>query len=84
MADNKMKDDDRQRNMGNREDQDFGQQAPGRSGQSDKQGGGQQRGGQQGGQFGGQKESGNLDDDEDMDTGNSGSTGGQNRGGQNR
>lgn len=78
MADNRMQDDDRQRNMGNREDQDFGQQAPGRSGQGQ---GGQQGGSKQGGQIGGEKGAGNLDDDEDMDTG---SSGGHNRGGQNR
>ena len=70
MADDRMKDDDRQRNMGNKEDQDFGRQAPGRSDQP--------------GQQGGQKGSGKLDDDEDIDTGGSGRTGGQNRGGQDR
>jgi hypothetical protein len=74
MADDRMKNDDRQRNMGNKEDQDFGRQAPGRSGQS----------GQQGGQSSGQQGSGNLNEDDDMDTGGAGKTGGQNRGGQNR
>jgi hypothetical protein len=49
MADDRMKNDDAQKNMG--------QQSPGRSGQSGQQGG-QQAGGQQGGQ------KHNLDDDE--------------------
>ena len=66
MADDRMKNDDAQRNMGTKGNQDFGQQSPGRSGQS--------------GQQGGQKGAG-LEDDEDFDTGKSG---GQNRGGQNR
>jgi single-strand DNA-binding protein len=89
MADDRMKNDDLQRNMGGAGDKDQknygGQQSPGRSGQS--HGGGQQAGqhggGQQsGGQFGGQKGTRNMDaDDEDFDTGKSGS---QNRGGQNR
>ena len=74
MADDRMKNDDRQRNMGSKEDQDFGRQSPGRSGESGQQG--QHAGSQQG-----QKGSRNLDDDEDIDTGKSG---GQNRGGQNR
>ena len=30
MADDRMKNDDRQRNMGTKDDQDFGQQSPGR------------------------------------------------------
>ena len=72
MADDRMKNDDVQRNMGTKDDQDFGRQTPGRSGQ----------GGQQGGQFGGQKGARNLDDDEEFETGNKSS--GQNRGGQNR
>jgi len=76
MADDKMKHDDAQRNMGTKGNQDFGQQSPGRSGQSGQQGG-QHAGGQQGGQKGAQ----NLEDDEEFDTGKSG---GQNRGGQNR
>jgi single-strand DNA-binding protein len=90
MADDRMKKDDLQRNMGGAGDKDQknyggGQQSPGRSGQS--QGGGQQAGqhggGQQsGGQFGGQKGMRNVDDDEE-DSG-AGSAGSKNRGGQNR
>ena len=80
MADDRMKHDDAQRNMGNKDDQDFARQSPGRGGQTGQQRG-QQTGGQQGGQFGGQKEGRNLEDDEDLDTGKSS---GQNRGGQNR
>jgi len=81
MADDRMKHDDAQRNMGNKDDQDIGRQSPGRSGQ------GQQAGGQQGGQFGGgQKGQGqgarDLDDEEEFGTGKTG--GQQNRGGQNR
>ena len=90
MADDRMKKDDVQRNMGTKDEQDFGRQSPGRSGQAGQQGGqhsggqqGGQHGGQQGGQFGGgQKGARNMDDDEDFDTGKS--SGGQNRGGQNR
>ena len=84
MADDRMKNDDVQRNMGTKDDQDFGRQSPGRSGQGGQQGqqGGQHAGAQQGGQHGGQKGMGNLDDDEEFDTGKS--SGGQNRGGQNR
>ena len=80
MADDRMKHDDAQRNMGTKGNQDFGQQSPGRSGQGGQQGG-QQTGGQQGGQFGGQKGERDLEDDEEF---GSGKTGGQNRGGQNR
>ena len=80
MADDRMKHDDVQRNMGTKDDQEFGRQSPGRSGQSGQQGG-QQAGGQQGGQQGGQKGARNLDDDEEFGTGGSSS---QNRGGQNR
>jgi len=80
MADDRMKHDDAKRNMGTKDDQEFGRQSPGRSGQGGQQGG-QQSGGQQGGQFGGQKEPRDLEDDEEFDTGKSG---GQNRGGQNR
>jgi hypothetical protein len=80
MADDRMKKDDAQRNMGTKDDQDMGRQSPGRSGQGGQQGG-QQTGGQQGGQFGGQKGGRDLDDDEEF---GSGKTGGQNRGGQNR
>ena len=80
MADDRMKHDDAQRNMGTKDDQEFGRQSPGRSGQGGQQGG-QQAPGQQGGQFGGQKGAKDLDDEEEFDTGKSG---GQNRGGQNR
>lgn len=92
MADDRMKKDD-QRNMGagNREDEGFGQQSPGRSGQSQGgYGGGQQSGqqpgkhGQAGGQFSGQKGSQNMEDDDEFATGGQGQSGGQNRGGQNR
>jgi len=81
MADDRMKNDDLQRKMGTKDDQDFGLQSPGRSGQSGQHGG-QHAGGQQGGQKG----SRNLDDDEDIDVGSAGGkTSGQNRGGgQNR
>ena len=85
MANDRMKNDDAQRNMGagGREDKEFGQQSPGRTGQSGATGG-QQAGqhGQSGSQFGGQKE--NMEDDDDFATGGTGQTGGQNRGGQNR
>ena len=73
MADDRMKKDDQQRNMGTgREDQDFGKQAPAR-------GEGGQQPGQQGQQ--GQKGARNLEDDDEFATGQ---PGGQNRGGQNR
>lgn len=80
MADDKMKKDDARRDMGTKDDQDFARQSPGRGGQVGQQGD-QQSGGQQGGQFGGQKGARNLDDVEEFDTGRSG---GQNRGEQNR
>jgi len=83
MAD-RMKNDDLQRNMGaggREKDQNFGQQSPGRTGQT----GGKQAGqhGQSGGQFGGQKGTHNMEDDHDFATGGQGQTSGQNRGGQN-
>ena len=90
MADDRMKNDEQQKNMGagGRQDQNVGQQSPGRGGQGDQQGQqGQQAGqqqGQQGGQFGGQKGSRNMEDDDEFATGGQGQTGGQNRGGQNR
>jgi len=71
MADDRMKHDDAQRNMGTKDEKDWDRQAPGRSGQP----------GQQGGQQSGQKGGRDLDDEEEFDTGKSG---GQNRGGQNR
>ena len=77
MADDRMKHDDAKRNMGTKDDQDFGRQSPGRSGQ-----GGQQGGQQAGGQQGGQKGARDLDDEEEFGTGKTG--GQQNRGGQNR
>jgi hypothetical protein len=86
MADDRMKHDDQQRNMGagGRDDQNIGQQSPGRTGQGEV--GGQQPGkhGQPGGQFSGQKKSQNMEDDDEFATGGQGQTGGQNRGGQNR
>ena len=87
MADDRMKNDDLQRNMGTsgKEGQDFGQQTPGRKG-GGHEGGGQQAGGQKGGYGGGQQtEPRNFDDDdEEFGGGSMGKTGGQNRGGQNR
>ena len=79
MADDRMKHDDAQRNMGTKGDQDFGRQSPGRSGQAGQQGG-QHAGGQQG-QAGSKQGGQNLDDEEEFGTGQSS---GQNRGGQNR
>ena len=84
MADDRMKNDDLQKNMGAGEkDKNFGQQSPGRSGQGAQQAGQHSGGGQQsGGQFGGQKGTRNMDeDDEDLGAGSAGS---QNRGSQNR
>jgi len=86
MADDRMKNDDLQRNMGGTgagEGQDFGKQTPGRSGQAGQHTGGQQGAGKQGGgQYGsGQK---GMEDDEDLGTNAPGKGGGQNRGGQNR
>jgi hypothetical protein len=86
MADDKMKNDDLQRNMGaGQKDKNIGQQSPGHSGQTGQQAG-QHAGGQQsGGQFGGQKATRNVDDDEDdIGAGRPGQSGSQNRGGQNR
>jgi len=77
MADDRMKKDDEQRYMGGtKDDQDFARQSPGRGGQMGHEGG-QRAPGQQSGQKGAR----NLDDDEDLDTGKSG---GQKRGGQDR
>jgi len=86
MADDRMKNDDLQRNMGaGDKDQSIGQQSPGRTGQGGGQQAGQQAGGQKsGGQFGGQKGTQNIDDEEDFGAGKTGQSGGQNRGGQNR
>jgi hypothetical protein len=86
MADDRMKNDDLQKNMGGAKDQEYGQgqQSPGRTGQGGEQGG-QQAGGyggsQQKGNFGqGQNES-DMEDD-DLGAGNA-QKGGQGRG-QNR
>ena len=88
MADDRMKNDDRQRNMGGAghdEGQNLGQQSPGRSGQG-QQGGQQHTGGYGGSQqeknFGGQNEH-DMEDD-DLGAGNAQKGGGQGRGGQNR
>ena len=81
MADDRMKNDDRQRNMGTggRDDQERGQgqQTPGRNPQ-----GGQQTPGQQGQQGGQRNKPMNEDDDENEFSGGSGQRG-QSRGGQN-
>ena len=76
MADDRMKQDDQQRNMAGDQDKGFGKQAPGRGGQ---------QGGQQPGQQG-QKGSQGMEDDDESATGGQGQgkTGGQDRGGQKR
>lgn len=91
MADDRMKNDDLQKNMGaGDKGQNYGgQQSPGRAGQGGPGGeqAGQHAGGQKnaGGQFGGQKGTQKMEDDEeDFGAGRTGQTGGQNRGGQNR
>lgn len=79
MADDRMKNDDRQRNMGGADkDKNLGQQSPGRAGHGEQAG--QHAGGQQSG--GGQKGTRNMEDDED-DFG-AGKVGTQNRGDQKR
>ena len=90
MADDRMKNDDLQKNMGTsgKEGQNFGQQTPGRQGggqQSGQQHVGGQKGATQGG-YGGsqQKEPGKMEDDEEFGGGTAGQAGGQHRGGQNR
>ncbi|HEX5883642.1 MAG TPA: hypothetical protein VFY67_03775 [Pyrinomonadaceae bacterium] len=94
MADDRMKNDDLQRNMGTsgKEGQNFGQQTPGRQGDQDigHEGGGHgkhvggQKGATQGG-YGGSQEPRTQDDDE-FGGGTMGQSGGQrqNRGGQNQ
>lgn len=88
MADDRMKNDDLQRNMGGgARDQDYGQQSksPGRTGQSDQQGG-QHAGGHGGSQQKANYGSGQNErdmEDEDLGAGRT-QTGGQGRGGQNR
>ena len=84
MADDRMKNDDLQRNMGTsgKEGQEgHGMHTPGH--QQDGQQGGQNLGGQQG--YGGSqhKEPRNMEDDEEFGGGTAGKTGGMNRGGQN-
>ena len=86
MADDRMKNDDLQRNMGSgAKDQDYGQQSPGRSGQGGQQGS-QQAGGHSGSQqksnYGSGQNERDMEDD-DLGAGNA-QTGGQGRGGQNR
>jgi hypothetical protein len=82
MADDRMKKDDLQRNMGaGDKDKNYSQQSPGRSGQHDKQTGQHAGGQQQSGQVGGQKGTRNMEDEDDFGTGQAGT---QNRGGQNR
>jgi hypothetical protein len=94
MADDRMKNDDLQRNMGTsgKEGQNFGQQTPGRQGQGgqdfDDEGGGhgQHVGGQKGstqGGYGGSQEP-RMEDDDEFGGGSMGQSGGQSRGGQNR
>src|SRR5689334_5623722 len=99
MADDRMKNDDLQRNMGSGDkDKNYGQQSPGRAGQGGLGGetagqhaGGQRSGGQHGGQQSGQQQGGQFGgqkgtrnmDDDEEDLG-TGKAGTQNRGGQNR
>jgi hypothetical protein len=87
MADDRMKDDELQRNMGGAghdEGQKGGQQSPGRSGQDQQ--GGQYAGGsgssQQKSNYGSGQNQNDMEDD-DLGAGNA-QTGGQGRGGQNR
>ena len=86
MADDRMKNDDLQRNMGTsgKEGQEgHGKHTAGR--QQGSQQSGQNLGGQQGGYGGSQhKEPRNMEDDEEFGGGTAGKTGGMNRGGQNR
>jgi hypothetical protein len=87
MADDRMRnDDDLQRNMGGgAKDQDYGQQSPGRTGQSGQQGGqqaGDHGGSQQKSNFGSGQNKHDMEDD-DLGAGRA-QTGGQGRGGQNR
>jgi len=85
MADDRMKNDDRQRNMGGTghdKDQDFGQQTPGRSGQQGGQHAGGQGGSQQKSNYGSGQNERDMEDD-DLGAGKA-KTGGQGRGGQNR
>ena len=81
MADDRMKNDEQQRNMGGAKDQDYGQQAPGRGQQGGQKAGGSGSGQQKSNYGSGQNER-DLED-EDLGAGNA-QTGGQGRGGQNR
>ena len=88
MADDRMKNDDLQRDMrqGGGEGQDWGkggQQSPGRNPQGGQQGQPGQQGGQYGQQGGQQKDRKNIDDEEEFGGGQGGQQGGQGRG-QNR
>jgi hypothetical protein len=79
MADDRMKNDDLQRNMGGgARDQDYGQgqQTPGRTGHEGQQGG-QHAGGQQKSNFGKDQNARDMEDD-DLGAGNA-QTGGQGR-----
>jgi hypothetical protein len=80
MADDRMKNDEQQRNMGGAKDQEHGQQAPGR-GQGGQQAGGG-GGSQQKSNYGSGQNERDLEDD-DLGAGNA-QSGGQGRGGQNR
>ena len=90
MADDRMRnDDDLQRNMGGgAEDQDYGQESPGRTGQG---GQGGKQGGQQAGGYGGSQQKSNYGsgqnerdmEDDDLGAGNA-QSGNMGRGGQNR
>lgn len=82
MADDRMRNDEQQRNMaGGAKDQDYGQQAPGRGQQRDQQAGGS-GGSQQKSNYGSGQNKHDMEDD-DLGAGNA-QTGGQGRGGQNR
>lgn len=84
MADDRMKDDDLQRNMGGgAKDQDYGQQSPGRTGQQAGRQAGGHGGSQQKSNYGSGQNARDMEDD-DLGAGNAGRTGGQGRGDQNR
>ena len=90
MADDRMKHDDLQKNMGGAgrdEGQNLGQQSPGRTGQGGQQGAqhtGGYGGSQEGTNFGSGQNQQNMEDDEEFGAGGAGQSGGQTRGGQNR
>lgn len=81
MADDRMKNDDQRNMAGGAKDQDYGQQAPGRSGQGGQETGG--RGGSQDKSNYGSGQNKNDMEDDDLGAGNA-QSGGQGRGGQNR